>query len=178
MKIAVLGSGALGMLIGAYLSKNNEVYLIDIDNAKINDINAKGIIIGEPDGSTYKAFPNATTRAVEVGKVDLVIFFVKPFCYESALKHNKILVGKDTYVMTLQDISDYDDVFTKYIQNDKVILGTTTHNSSIKGKERTHINHDGSGHSYFNLPFGDNQCIANIVENFNLCGIETSLYKK
>lgn len=177
MKIAILGCGALGMLIGAYLSKNNEVYLIDVDNAKINDINSKGIIIGEPDGSTYKAFPSASSRAVGVGKVDLVILFIKPFCYESALKNNKILIGENTYVMTLQDFSDYDNVFSKYIKQDKIIFGTTTHNSSIKGKERTNISHDGSGKSYINLPFADNNNILNIVENFNSCGIETNLNK-
>ncbi len=179
MKIAVLGCSALGMLIGSYLSKNNEVYLVDIDKARINEINSKGVVIFENDGSSYKAFPSATTKAVEVGKADLVIFFVKPFCYESAIKNNKNLIDKNTYVMTLQDISDYDNVFAKYISEDKIILGNTAHISSIiKGKDRNHISHDGSGQSHINLPFGDNKNLEDIIHNFNKCDIETYLYNK
>ncbi|UKI49330.1 MAG: hypothetical protein L6U99_11500 [Clostridium sp.] len=30
MKIAIIGSGAMGSLFGAYLSKKNDVYMIDI----------------------------------------------------------------------------------------------------------------------------------------------------
>jgi 2-dehydropantoate 2-reductase len=39
MRIAVLGAGAMGSLFGGYLSRHNEVWLVDINRARVNKIN-------------------------------------------------------------------------------------------------------------------------------------------
>ena len=45
MKIAILGAGAMGSLYGGLLSQKNEVYLIDIWQEHVEQINKNGLII-------------------------------------------------------------------------------------------------------------------------------------
>lgn len=50
MKIAVLGSGAMGGLYSSYLSRHNEVTVIDVNAALVEKVNAEGLEVQEPDG--------------------------------------------------------------------------------------------------------------------------------
>ena len=43
MKIAVLGSGAMGGLYSSYLSRHNEVTVIDVNAALVEKVNAEGL---------------------------------------------------------------------------------------------------------------------------------------
>ena len=51
MKIAVLGAGAMGCLYGAYLSKKNQVLMIDSYRPQVEAIRESGIAVVETDGS-------------------------------------------------------------------------------------------------------------------------------
>ena len=48
MKIAVLGSGAMGGLYSSYLSRHNEVTVIDVNAALVEKVNAEGLEVQEP----------------------------------------------------------------------------------------------------------------------------------
>lgn len=50
MKIAVLGSGAMGCYFGGYLSEKNEVIFIDKLDSVVDSINQNGVRIEEVDG--------------------------------------------------------------------------------------------------------------------------------
>ena len=91
MKIAVIGSGAMGCLYGAYLSKDNEVIMIDGWKDNVEKINENGITLDEENGSyTYKAKAYEDSR--DINDVDLVIVFVKSINTISELnKHKNIL---------------------------------------------------------------------------------------
>ena len=43
MKIVIIGAGAMGCLYGAYLSKNNEVTMLDVYQPQVDTINKKGM---------------------------------------------------------------------------------------------------------------------------------------
>ena len=51
MKIAVIGSGAMGCLYGAYLSEKNQVIMIDSYRPQAEAIARDGIRFVETDGS-------------------------------------------------------------------------------------------------------------------------------
>ena len=51
MRIAVIGCGAMGALYGGYLSRNNDVTLVERNPDRIAKIRADGLRIAEPDGS-------------------------------------------------------------------------------------------------------------------------------
>ena len=52
MRIAVLGGGAMGALYGGYLSRKNDVTIVDVNTALIEKVKADGLKIAEPDGSS------------------------------------------------------------------------------------------------------------------------------
>ena len=114
MKIVVIGSGAMGSLYGGYLSQNNEVYLIDNDPEKVATINKKGIKIKEMFGDQV-FYPKALSDASTIGTVDLIIVFVKALFSKNALESNKSLIGKDTYVLTLQNGGGHEEILKEFV---------------------------------------------------------------
>ena len=77
MKIAVLGGGAMGALYGGYLSRKNDVTIVDVNTALIEKVKADGLKIAEPDGSSAVYHPAITSDTKGMQPVDLVIVFVK-----------------------------------------------------------------------------------------------------
>ena len=51
MRIVIIGAGAMGCLYGAYLSRNNDVLLLDSYGPQVEAINQHGITILEEDGT-------------------------------------------------------------------------------------------------------------------------------
>ena len=113
MKIAVLGAGAMGSLFGGYLSKHNDVWLVDVDPQRVNAITQKGITIVEKDGEQV-FWPKAVTSTSGLGEMDLVIVFVKAMATEAALSQNRHLIGKDTYLLTLQNGAGHEAKLLKF----------------------------------------------------------------
>ena len=62
MKIAVLGGGAMGALYGGYLSRKNDVTIVDVNTALIEKVKADGLKIAEPDGSSAVYHPVSYTH--------------------------------------------------------------------------------------------------------------------
>ena len=60
MRIAVIGCGAMGALYGGYLSRNNDVTLVERNPDRIAKIRADGLRIAEPDGSASVYRPGIT----------------------------------------------------------------------------------------------------------------------
>ena len=77
MRIAVLGGGAMGALYGGYLSRKNDVLIVDVNTALIEKIEAEGLTIAEPDGSSAVYHPAITDDTKGMQPVDLAIVFVK-----------------------------------------------------------------------------------------------------
>lgn len=170
MRIAVLGAGAMGSLFGGYLSQHNEVWLVDVDQEKVNKINCIGIKIREPHGDQIFR-PKALTDTTGLGKVDLLIVFVKAMYSRNALSQNRHLIGDDTYVMTLQNGSGHQETLLEFARRDRVIIGVTQHNSSII--ETGYLHHGGGGKTNIGLLDGGSERIQPIAKVFNECGFET-----
>ena len=93
MKITVLGAGAMGSLFSGYLSRKNEVTVVDVSDAMVNAINADGVNIKEKDGSIVNCRPVAVKETKGIGYQDLVIVFVKSMFTIAALEGNRNLIG-------------------------------------------------------------------------------------
>lgn len=172
MKIAILGSGAMGSLFGAYLSQRNDVWLIDIDKQKVDRINSKGVTIIEND--TRKLYrPKVVSDSAGLGKMDLIIVFVKSMHTIEALERNRHLIGKNTYLITLQNGAGHESKLAKFTDKKNVLIGTTQHNSSITAEGD--ILHGGGGNTTIGVISGNSSRIRNIALNFTSCGIETEV---
>lgn len=174
MKIAVIGAGAMGSIYGGHLSKHNEVYLLDTKAEVIDKIKHDGIILQE-NGEDIAYHPTAACNASEIGKVDLVILFVKSLFSRAALSCNQELIGKDTYIMTLQNGGGHEDILSEFVSKDKVIIGTTEDNGAVLGL--CYIKHGGCGKTNIGMLTDDNAGFLNKVkEAFDICGFDTIIH--
>jgi 2-dehydropantoate 2-reductase len=86
MKIAVIGSGAMGCLYSGLLSAENEVTVICSNESTAEFINKNGISITESDNSVVKSYPCAVISGEYNQKSELVIIFVKAYDTKSAIE--------------------------------------------------------------------------------------------
>ena len=141
MNIVVVGAGAIGSFFGAMLSKNNNVFLIG-RNAHVDAINKNGLKV---DGKTkVNARVEAFTSAKDVSITpDLVIFAVKSYDTEYALRSAESLIGNNTYVMSLQNGLDNVEKIQKIVKSDRICVCITTH--GVVFSKPGFIRHTGTG---------------------------------
>lgn len=170
MKISILGAGAMGMLFGAYLSQRHSVWLIDVNQDRVERIRAAGVTVREADGRERTYHPAAVSSSDGLGEMDLVIVFVKSMFTRDALTNNRSLIGKDTYLMTLQNGVGHEKTMLEFADARHVVIGTTQHNASVLGDGHTY--HGGAGHTSIGLVEGGGAWIAGLARAFSECGIE------
>lgn len=105
MKIAILGAGAMGSMVGAFLKKGGgEVYFVDPYEAHMRAVTESGLTMDiEGHGRETVRVNGATVRAADVGVCDLVILLVKGINTMSTVQNSKALFGDNTVVLTLQN---------------------------------------------------------------------------
>lgn len=172
MKIAILGAGAMGSLYGGYISRNNkEIYLVDICQQHVDEINKNGLIITEKEES-IKVYPKAVSDSRDIGFVDLVIVFVKSYLTEAVLEMNKSLLSKDTIVLSLQNGYGNIEEISKYVHINNVIAGTTAHGASLVSPGI--IKHGGVGETHIGwLNYKNDKRIDEIAQILNNSGFNT-----
>ena len=142
MKIVVIGAGAMGSIYGGHLSQHNEVYLLDTSQSVVDKINQDGVMLLE-NGEEISYRPIAVTSTAEIGKVDLVILFVKSLFSKAALSCNQEIIGEQTYIMTLQNGGGHEDIISEFVPKDRIIIGTTEDNGAVMAPGC--VKHGGSG---------------------------------
>jgi 2-dehydropantoate 2-reductase len=163
----------MGMLFGGYLSRRHEVLLIDSDDAKVQTINDEGILIREPDGEVFAAAPKACLSTKRLETADLVLLFVKAMDSRCALEAARNLIGSNTYILSMQNGAGHEAVLREFAVADRVVLGTTQHNSSIV--KAGVINHGGGGLTFIGLLDGSSENLRPIAEEFTQCGFITEI---
>lgn len=172
MRIAILGAGAMGMLVGGYLSRHNEVCLVDVNQELVETINRQGVRIHEPNGQVGAFYPAACTDTTEMSPMDLIIVFVKSMYSRSALENNRNLIGPDTFLMTLQNGSGHESTLLEFTKRDHVVIGTTLHNSAMTAPGE--VRHGGGGASHIGCLEGGADRLQFIANAFTVCGLETT----
>ena len=173
MKIAVLGAGAMGGLYSAYLSRHNEVTVIDVNAQVVEKINEDGLEVQEPDGTSQVYHPHAVLSTEGMEPVDLIVVFVKAMFSESALNNNRGIIGPETYLMTLQNGSGHEDMLGKFVPQEHIIIGTTQHNASVAGFGVT--KHGGSGMTHMGCVTGDVTRLQKFADAFTACGLDADV---
>jgi ketopantoate reductase len=104
MKICVVGSGAIGGLMGAKLAlAGNQVSIID-QGAQLAAIRDQGLKLIWEDGSEQVAQPAlATDQVADVGPQDLVILALKAHYLEQVARQIPSLLGPETMIVTVQN---------------------------------------------------------------------------
>lgn len=176
MKIAVLGAGAMGSLYGAYLSRYNEVYMIDVNRNVVDSINKNGLVIYEKEESKDAIFPiSAVTNSEGLGIMDIIVVFVKNIYTFSAMEKNKNLIGEKTLVLTLQNGAGNDRDLQQFVKKENIIIGTTEHNCA--NLKPGYISHNSSGVTNIGMIIYNTNTLNKIYNTFKECDINTVIYK-
>ena len=174
MNIIIFGAGAIGSLMGAYLSKNNNVVLIG-RKSHILSIKKNGLIIKGKTNLKVKIKAEESVDDLRF-KPDILILTVKSYDTEPAIVQAKKIINENTTILSLQNGLDNIDKIQQYISYKKIIAGVTTHGAFFY--KPGIIKHTGKGSTIIGELNGKKtKRITDIVNCFNQSNIETVLSK-
>lgn len=164
----------MGSLFGGLLSlSGEEVWLVDIWEEHIDAIRSKGLGI-EERGETRTISVNATSNVTSIGKADLILYFVKTYHTEKAVKDSLAVEKEDTIFLTLQNGLGNEETICKHVDRKKVILGVTGQGATLLNPG--HIRHAGWGKTYVGELDGKiTDRIIKVAQMFQKAGIETEV---
>ena len=125
MKFAIVGSGAVGGYFGAKLARSGQEVSFIARGAHLEAIRAHGLRVQSPKLGDFVVRASAESDSAKVGAVDVVLFTVKAYDNEQALRLLPPLVGRDTVVLTLQNGVDSVDEVAGIVGEEHVLGGTT-----------------------------------------------------
>ncbi|MFW9787982.1 MAG: ketopantoate reductase family protein [Candidatus Thorarchaeota archaeon] len=125
MKIVVVGSGAIGSLYGAFLSRLEETEVILVGrNPHVSAIQKRGLTIkGLLGKHVFKL--KALRFASDVDYADLVILTTKTYDTLAAAKSAKHLIDSGASVLIIQNGLGTEDLVAKALNTTKVLRATT-----------------------------------------------------
>jgi len=125
MKICMLGSGALGSVIGgALIEAGFEVYLVRRSPELVQIMNSEGLKLRE-GGADRIVKVRAVTDCHGIGPVDLVIVLVKAYDTREAMEHARPIIGDRTVVLSLQNGLGAEDIIAEYVRKEQILGGRT-----------------------------------------------------
>ena len=171
MKIAIVGSGAMGGLFGALLAKGgHDVTLVDVWREGVDAINTRGLIVEQKTGEREIVRVRATTDPTEAGVVDLALVFVKCYHTEAAVRASLAIVGPHTIVLSLQNGWGNAARISAIVGADKVLVGVTYHSATLAGAG--HVQHMAKGVTHLGgLGGAADARLADLATVFDTAGI-------
>jgi len=134
MKIAIMGAGAMGSLIGGLLAEDNqEVILVDPWEEHVNTMNEKGLSMQVTGEEARVVKIKATTDPAEVGIADAVIFLVKGTTTDESIRKSLPMIGEDTIVLTLQNGIGNADKIAEVVDVSNIAFGVIEFSSVMIG---------------------------------------------
>src|SRR5262245_54189525 len=103
MRMAILGAGPLGCLIGGHLAREGrDVTLIEPDRAILQAIAGQGVKVAGLVGRARTIRVPITDDPATIGPVDLVVVCVRYWQTAAAIRAALPIVGRETAILTFQ----------------------------------------------------------------------------
>ena len=125
MRIAILGSGAVGGYFGAKLARSGQDVTFIARGAHLEAIRSRGLEIRSAKLGDFTVKAPAESDTARVGAVDAVIVAVKTYDNATALPMLTPMVGTNSVVLTLQNGVDSADDIAAVVGEQHVLGGTT-----------------------------------------------------
>jgi 2-dehydropantoate 2-reductase len=173
MKIAILGAGAMGSVVGALLAKaGNDVTLIDVWEEAVEAINRDGLKIQSKAGEIAAHKIRAVTSPAQVaGPVDLLLVFVKCYHTLDAVKSALPILRPDSTVLSLQNGWGNGPRIAEVVGKERVVLGVCYHSATVLGPG--HVLHAGQGRTFIGEMDGAvTPRVQKIAEAFKAAGLD------
>lgn len=175
MKIAVIGAGAMGSVIGGRLAAaGHDVTLVDVAQPIVDAITAHGLRVHRKNGDVERIAIRATTRPGTVGVVDLLLIFVKCYHTEAAVAAAAPLIGPATRILSLQNGWGNGPRIAQVVGRGRVLLGVCYHSANVIGPGE--VRHGGEGLTHIGGWDGsDSGALDETAGAFNAAGLETRI---
>jgi 2-dehydropantoate 2-reductase len=161
VKIAIIGSGAMGSIYGgAFHDAGNEVLFVDVNRELVDAVNERGMIIERKDGPHTYRIP-ATTTPADHPACDLLMFQVKGFQTRAAAAFARPLVQKGTLVLSLQNGLGNCEALAETYPDSEILAGNNVGSVTVIGPG--HVSHTGVGPTYIGPFRGSDQTSAQRV---------------
>ena len=127
MKIAVIGAGAMGSMLGAYLKKGGADVTLSVRRKELADaMNKDGLTITmyEDENENSENIPiKAVTDLSDCGIMDAILIMVKGPDTEKAMEGAKCIIDDNTKVITLQNGLGNTDIIEKFVPKERIYYG-------------------------------------------------------
>ncbi len=173
-KIVIVGPGAIGSLLAAYLTKKkDEVWLLDKDKSRAKRINDSGIKLEGVSGN-WQAKVKVRDKASEIGSADFVIICVKSYDTQKSLRGLKALLKSESLIVTLQNGIGNIELINDAFSNHELAAGSTNMGATLLAPG--HIRHAGLGETVLGRLDGKITSQLRLLrEIFNSCGLVTRI---
>lgn len=168
MRIAIIGAGALGSVIGGLLIEAGlDAFLIERNAQDVRAVEENGLHLEGVSGDRIVR-PQILMEPPSTPAADLVLVIVKSYDTRAAVKTVKKAVSPDGLVLTLQNgIGNFETLNQAF--PGRVLLGTTTVGAMTLGPG--HFRHTGFGQTHFGEADGRildrTRAVAEILEKMN-----------
>lgn len=170
MKIAIVGSGALGLYYGALLQKGgNEVHFLL--RRDYEAITGNGLTVHSFVGDFHLPLVLGHRATETIGPVDLVVVGLKTFANDHLDDLIKPLIAENTLILTLQNGLGNEELLAGLFGPERV-LGGVAFLCSNRG-EPGHVHHLAAGRIIIGeFQLRNNQLLEQIASNFISAGID------
>jgi 2-dehydropantoate 2-reductase len=174
MDVAILGSGAMGSLLGARLAEaGHAVTLVDAWAEHVRAMTDDGLRLTTA-GTDERIEVTATTDPSGVPPPDLLVVFVKSIHTGTALADAGPLLGPDVDVLTLQNGLGNAETIAEFVPRENVIAGVTAHGATLEAPG--HVYHAGSGPTTIGRYFAaTDERVREVAAALTAAGFQTSV---
>lgn len=133
MKIAILGAGAMGCLVGAHLKRGGaEVWLIDPYVAHMEAIAEKGLHMElEGEAPVQVLLDGAVTDPSKVGMCDAAVLLCKCVDTEQTVKAARPIFGPHTVMITMQNGIGNVELLEQYLPRERLGFGVLKSSATL-----------------------------------------------
>jgi 2-dehydropantoate 2-reductase len=174
MRIAVVGTGGVGGYFGGRLAATGADVHFIARGAHLRALRANGLRIVSPKGNVHVPRVNATDDPAVIGRADVVMFTVKLYDADSAVRLLPPLVGDGTIVLPFQNGVDGVDIVTQAVGREHAGGGTCYVSAAIS--EPGVITHTAMDHLIFGELDGSRSSrLERLLEACGRTGFQTTL---
>ena len=144
MKLAIVGSGALGLTFAAGLARKHDVIVLARRVEVADAIARDGIALDRNGGEVEHVAVRVTLDPHALADRDAVVVAVKAHHTRDALAPLRGVLGPSALVASVQNGLDNDRVARDALPESRVIAGSTTQGAVVLGPGRVHANRGGT----------------------------------
>ena len=179
MKIAVIGTGAMGSIYAARFSRaGHEVVAIDIWQDHVNYINRNGLFIDGPDGQIIAKNIKASTKFSDLKGCHFYIIATKAMKLEESIKSLKDWINLNSPIITIQNGLGAGDIILRHMPENNIILGVAE-GFGASLQRPGHVTHTANKQIRLGSisKISSEKELQNIVDAWRSGGLKTEIYK-